>query len=94
MFLCDQIWVYGDSFKSSLVAVVVPNKEHAEKWAHQNGHKVSFSELCNLPQLKDYILSELKSTAERNKVLIVLHLCVDLRRFLLIFNDLVIRMLL
>ena len=89
-----RLWVYGDSFKLSLVAVVVPNKEDAEKWVRQNGHKVSYSEVCNLTQLNEYILSELKSTAERNKVLIVLHLYAELIRFLLIFNNLVIRMLL
>ncbi|GJT00747.1 long chain acyl-CoA synthetase 1 [Tanacetum coccineum] len=58
------------NFKSSLVGydLGVPNKDHAEKWAHQNGHKVSYSELCNLTQLKDYIISELKSTAVRNNL--------------------------
>ncbi|KAI3679081.1 hypothetical protein L6452_38389 [Arctium lappa] len=66
--IVEDIWVYGDSFKSALVAVAVPNKEHAERWAHQNGHKVSYDELCKLTQLRDYILSELKSTAERNKL--------------------------
>lgn len=67
-----QIWVYGDSFKSSLVAVVVPNKEHVERWGHKNGHKNCFSSLCTLTQLQDYILCELKSTAQRNKVLLYL----------------------
>nr|GEV35037.1 long chain acyl-CoA synthetase 1-like [Tanacetum cinerariifolium] len=66
--IVEDIWVYGDSFKSSLVAVVVPNHEQVEKWADQNGHKSSFSDLCMLTQLRDYILRELKSTAERNKL--------------------------
>ncbi|CAH1447542.1 unnamed protein product [Lactuca virosa] len=66
--IVEDIWVYGDSFKSSLIAVVVPNKEQAEKWALQNGFKVSWSELCKLRQLQDYIISELKSTAQRNKL--------------------------
>lgn len=66
--IVEDIWVYGDSFKSSLVAVVVPNQQHAEKWAHQNGHTTSFCDLCTLTQLHGYILSELKSTAERNKL--------------------------
>lgn len=54
-----------------LVAVVVPNEEHTEKWAEANGHKGSFSELCALPQLKNHILLELKSAAEKNKVNVV-----------------------
>ncbi|PWA84102.1 AMP-dependent synthetase and ligase family protein [Artemisia annua] len=66
--IVEDIWVYGDSFKSSLVAVVVPNQEQAEKWADKNGHTSSFSDLCTLTQLRDYILCELKSTAERNKL--------------------------
>ncbi|KVH94530.1 AMP-binding, conserved site-containing protein [Cynara cardunculus var. scolymus] len=43
-------------------------EDHAERWAHQNGNKVSYAELCNLTQLREYIISELKSTAERNKL--------------------------
>lgn len=66
--IVEDIWVYGDSFKSSLIAVVVPNREHAEKWAQQNGFKVTWSELCQLTQLRDHIISELKSTAQRNKL--------------------------
>ncbi|KAD3068719.1 hypothetical protein E3N88_36599 [Mikania micrantha] len=66
--IIEDIWVYGDSFKQSLVAVVVPSREYAERWAHKNGHKTTFSELCKLTQLQDYVLQELKSTAERNKL--------------------------
>lgn len=63
-----KIWVYGDSFKSALVAVVVPSEEMTKKWAYSNGHMIDFSELCGLDQLKKHILSELYSTAERNQV--------------------------
>ena len=51
------------------MAVVVPHEENTKKWAYSNGHMGSFSELCSLDQLKNYVLSELKSTAERNKVI-------------------------
>ncbi|KAJ1412548.1 Tetratricopeptide-like helical domain superfamily [Sesbania bispinosa] len=66
--IVEDVWVYGDSFKSALVAVVVPNKEITKKWAYSNGHIAPFSELCSLDQLKKYVLSELKLTAERNKL--------------------------
>ncbi|KAK3034642.1 hypothetical protein RJ639_033597 [Escallonia herrerae] len=66
--IVEDIWVYGDSFKSKLVAVVIPHEENTKRWALQNGHKGSFSELCILNQLQDHILLELKSTAERNKL--------------------------
>ncbi|XP_073066241.1 long chain acyl-CoA synthetase 1-like isoform X1 [Primulina eburnea] len=67
--IVEDIWVYGDSFKSKLVAVVVPNEDNTMKWGKQNGHKdSSFVELCSLNQLKDHIILELKSTADRNKL--------------------------
>lgn len=64
-----KVWVYGNSFRSALIAVVVPNEEITKKWAYSNGHKAHLSKLCSLGQLKKYVLSELKLTAERNKVL-------------------------
>ncbi|KAL8527175.1 hypothetical protein ACS0TY_005158 [Phlomoides rotata] len=66
--ILEDIWVYGSSFKSALVAVVVPNEESTKKWGKQNGFKGSFLDLCSLDQLKNHILLELKSTAERNKL--------------------------
>ncbi|KAG6648036.1 hypothetical protein I3843_07G118500 [Carya illinoinensis] len=66
--IIEDIWVYGNSFKSMLVAVVVPHEENTKKWAYSNGHMSSFTELCSLDQFKNYVLSELKSTADRNKL--------------------------
>lgn len=67
-FIGFKIWVYGNSFKSLLVAVVVLHEVNTKKWANSNGHTCSFTELCSLDQLKNYVLAELKLTAERNKV--------------------------
>ncbi|KAH1195705.1 Long chain acyl-CoA synthetase 1 [Glycine max] len=66
--IVEDVWVYGNSFKSALVAVVVPNEETTKKWAFSNGHMAPFSKLCSLDQLKKHVLSELKMTAERNKL--------------------------
>ncbi|KAF5198607.1 Long chain acyl-coa synthetase [Thalictrum thalictroides] len=66
--ILEDIWVYGNSFKSTLVAVVVPHEANTMKWAKSNGHKGSFRELCSSDQLRDHVLLELKSTAERNKL--------------------------
>ncbi|KAF3666601.1 Long chain acyl-CoA synthetase 1 [Capsicum annuum] len=66
--IVEDIWVYGDSFKSMLVAVVVPHEGNIKKWADQNGHKGSIPELCSLQELNQYVLLELKSAAERNKL--------------------------
>ncbi|PRQ45147.1 putative long-chain-fatty-acid--CoA ligase [Rosa chinensis] len=64
----DDIWVYGNSFKSKLVAVVVPEEKSTKKWADLNGHTGSFSDLCSLDELKNHILEEFKLTAKRNKL--------------------------
>ena len=75
-FFLFKIWIYGSSFKSSLVAVIIPHEEYTKKWAYEKGHMDSFSELCALDELKNYVLSELKLTAQRNKVfLLVVDLC-------------------
>ncbi|XP_022770783.1 long chain acyl-CoA synthetase 1-like isoform X5 [Durio zibethinus] len=66
--IVDDVWVYGNSFKSMLVAVVVLHEENAKKWANLNGYTGSLSELCSLSKLQNYVLSELKSTAEKNKM--------------------------
>jgi hypothetical protein len=34
---CAQVWVYGNSFKSVLVAVVVPKEDAIKAWAAANG---------------------------------------------------------
>lgn len=51
-----------------LVAVIVPNPETVNRWAKDLGFTKPFEELCSLPELKEHIISELKSTAEKNKV--------------------------
>lgn len=35
--LVEQVWVYGNSFKSTLVAVVVPKPDAIKDWAKANG---------------------------------------------------------
>lgn len=32
-----QVWVYGNSFKSTLVAVAVPKVDAIKEWAKSNG---------------------------------------------------------
>ncbi|CAH8320657.1 unnamed protein product [Eruca vesicaria subsp. sativa] len=64
----QDIWVYGDSFKSTLVAVIVPNPEIVNRWAKDLGFNKTFEELCSLSELQEHILLELKFTAEKNKL--------------------------
>lgn len=64
-----QIWVYGNSFESYLVAVVNPNKQAIEKWAEENGVPGDFNSLCENPKVKEYMLGEFAKLAKEKKVL-------------------------
>lgn len=50
------------------MAVVVPQEVNTEKWAELEGHKGSFTDLCKLDELRDYVVQVLKVTADSNKV--------------------------
>ncbi|KAJ3694615.1 hypothetical protein LUZ60_010095 [Juncus effusus] len=64
----DMIWIYGNSFKSYLVAVVNPNQQAIENWAEQNGVTGDFSAICSNSRAKEFILSELAKVAKTNKL--------------------------
>ena len=66
-----QSFVYGDSFQSYLVAIIVPDEEPVRAWAAKSGvaeASASFSELCKSDQLKDKILSEVRHTSKINEL--------------------------
>ncbi|KAM0896317.1 hypothetical protein ACQ4PT_023277 [Festuca glaucescens] len=65
--IIEDIWVFGDSYRSNLVAVVNPHEENTMKWAASNRYKGSFDEICKLGSLKEYILTELATAAQKNK---------------------------
>lgn len=64
----SQIWIYGNSFESFLVAVVVPERKAIEEWASNNQETGDFSSLCNNTKARKYILDELNSTARKHQV--------------------------
>lgn len=54
----EEVFVYGDSLKATLVAVVVPNKEYVQKYATQKGLDSSdFVALCKNQELTKTILA-------------------------------------
>lgn len=63
-----QIFVYGDSIQSYLVAVIVPDEEVVKKWARDvlldssedNNQLPSMADLCKNEQLAGEILSDIK----------------------------------
>jgi len=60
-----QIFVYGDSFQSVLVAIIVPAEELLKNWAkEQKIETTDFSALCKLEQVKKFILGELTATGK------------------------------
>lgn len=55
-----QCYVYGDTLRSALVAVVVPDWEVIDPWATQKGKKVDHLELCRDPEVVAMILQDMK----------------------------------
>ncbi|XP_068706539.1 long-chain-fatty-acid--CoA ligase 1-like [Montipora foliosa] len=66
--MVQQIFVYGDSKKSTLVAIVVPEPYVVEKWANKNGVEGDINSLCNNEQLKKAILDQMTAEAKREKL--------------------------
>jgi len=64
----DSVWVYGNSFESSLVAVVNPNKQALERWAESNGVTGEFAAICEDPKAKEFILGELTKMGKEKKL--------------------------
>lgn len=64
----EQIWVYGNSFESYLVAVAVPNQQVLEDWAKSNGEEGDFTTLCKRPRAQEFILSELTAMGKKKGV--------------------------
>ncbi|KAJ4836051.1 hypothetical protein Tsubulata_008950 [Turnera subulata] len=72
--LITSIWVYGNSFESFIVAIVVPDKQALEDWAARNNETDDFKSLCKNPKARKFILDELNATAQKHKVYIHLTL--------------------
>jgi long-chain acyl-CoA synthetase len=64
----EQVWVYGNSFKSCLVAVVVPVEDSIKRWAASNGVNGDFAAICASDKAKEYVLGELKAMAKEDKL--------------------------
>lgn len=60
--------MYGNSFESSLVAVVNPNKQALERWAESSGVTGEFATICENPKAKEFILGELTKMGKEKKV--------------------------
>lgn len=54
-----QLFIYGNSFKSSLVSVIVPEETVVYEWAKQNNVEADFKQLCKNPELKKQVLQDI-----------------------------------
>ena len=64
----EQIWVYGNSFKHALVAIVVPKETRVMEWAKQHKKDGTFAEICQDDALKTAIFQSLNETAKEAKL--------------------------
>jgi long-chain acyl-CoA synthetase len=68
--LIGQNFVYGDSFQSALVAIIVPDEEAVQKWASDSGDvslaNQDFKSLCKSQSLHSAIMEEIKVLAKKN----------------------------
>lgn len=60
-----QVWVYGNSFESFLVAVAVPERQALEEWAAANSKAGDFAELCADPKARTYVRDQLNQTGKK-----------------------------
>ncbi|XP_013200983.1 long-chain-fatty-acid--CoA ligase 5 isoform X1 [Amyelois transitella] len=55
----EQVFVHGESLKSCVIAIVVPDVDVVKCWALENGIKGTFSALCENEKVKKMILDDM-----------------------------------
>lgn len=66
--LVEQIWVYGNSFESCLVAVVVPAEKPIMAWAAGRNIPGSYANVVAHPETKAFLLTELQAAGKAGKL--------------------------
>jgi hypothetical protein len=66
--LVEQLWVYGNSLESTLVAVVVPNEAGLLDWAKGAGVKGDFGAVCATKDAHDHLLKLLTGVGKDAKL--------------------------
>jgi len=54
-----QVFVYGESLKSCIIAIVVPDVDVVKSWAFENNIEGTFSVLCAHPEVKKLIMDDM-----------------------------------
>lgn len=63
-----QVFVDGNSYHSFPVAIVIPEKEHLQKWAEEQGLTSNYEDLLKSKEAKDYILAEFKRISKKDDI--------------------------
>jgi long-chain acyl-CoA synthetase len=58
-----QVFVYGNSFKSSIVGIIVPEEPVIFEWARDNNVEQDMKKLCMNPEVKQLIMNDLEKQA-------------------------------
>ncbi|XP_015758915.1 PREDICTED: long-chain-fatty-acid--CoA ligase 1-like [Acropora digitifera] len=66
--LVQQIFVYGDSRKSNLVAVVVPEPDNVKRWAEENSVQGDITSWCNDEEVKKVIFDEMTAEGKKERL--------------------------
>ncbi|KAI2797681.1 hypothetical protein BLOT_015404 [Blomia tropicalis] len=59
----SQLYVYGDSSRSYLVAIIVPEKDYLESWRLKNGIRGNFHDQCKDKRVKDALIDDFRKIA-------------------------------
>lgn len=72
-----QVFIYGNSYKSSLIAIIVPEETVLAEWAQQNGQEADFKKLCANAELKKLVLKDITSLGKEAGLKGMLHSIID-----------------
>ncbi|GMH36385.1 hypothetical protein BSKO_04253 [Bryopsis sp. KO-2023] len=64
----SQIWVYGDSTREALAAIVVPDKATLQEWAESESKPSDYETLCKDPGAVEFVSKMLTSLAEEKRL--------------------------
>ena len=65
----EQLWVYGNSMESALVAVAVPSEAYARHWGEEHGAtSTELKGLCGDAAFKQHVLELLSATGKAAKL--------------------------
>ncbi|RKP19201.1 acetyl-CoA synthetase-like protein [Rozella allomycis CSF55] len=64
--MISQAFVYGDSFQSCCVGIIVPDEDAVSAWAKQNSLNGSLQEICKNETLLKFLLKEILAFSKSN----------------------------